>query len=90
MKLYSAKLVSTTNSKFKNYCELDGVLMVPPLGLSPRFKPDSIRFEILTMSMLNEIDEHTEYTSGGSGVLILELKTKNSLYVFEVKEDYES
>lgn len=87
MKLYQAKLVATTNSSFKMYCEQIGTLAVPPLGWSPRFRPDALRFEVLTMSMLNEVDEYPQYAGNGTEVLILELKTKNSVYKFEVMEE---
>jgi len=70
MDKHRVKLIGTTNGLLKMYEGLEGILMVPPLGFSPTFHPDNIRYHTLTMSWLIA-------TEG------LTLTTKNSVYVFE-------
>lgn len=74
MEQYRVRLISTSNSQFKFYEGLTGVLLVPPLGYSLIFQPDSIKYYPLTTSWLVEIND-------------LDFKTKNSRYIFELLED---
>lgn len=73
MEQHRVRLISTSNSQFKYYEGLSGVLLVPPMGYSLIFQPDNIRYYELTTSWLVEING-------------LDFKTRNSRYIFELVE----
>ena len=74
MEQHRVRLISTSNSQFKYYEGLTGILLVPPLGYSLIFQPDNIKYHVLTTSWLLEIND-------------LDFKTRNSRYIFERQEE---